>query len=274
MSSRRQGFARDLLAVVLRSKAVWLAHLVANALLLIAFFYWTRIPDETGWQFTVTVVTGLIIAFVTLWLHSATFIYFSPAAGQSVRTSLRESLPCLAAFLLWAAVFGLVLSGIGTLWNYEEQFGGYAHHLLPLFLRRHIPPRAMFSAVHWLVWALYFFLWPILFLPVGAQVARKGFRGFFTRTAFRPICEVRFWIVYLICFLIGACIPYQLAWMVPTKPSSLTEQTWNMLVRLGVAYLLLVTAWLILGAAIARASGGGEAAKAPESAPLGAIPAS
>ena len=51
MSSHMPGFERDTLDVVLSGKRVWLVHVLANALLMIAFFYWTRIPEETGWQF-------------------------------------------------------------------------------------------------------------------------------------------------------------------------------------------------------------------------------
>jgi hypothetical protein len=94
-----------------------------------------------------------------------------------------------------------------------------------------------------------------LFLPVGAQVAAKNFRGFFSAAAFRPIRELRFWIAYVVCFLIGAYLPYTLAWMVPQKPSSLIAQAASMTGRLGFGYLLAVTAWVVLCAAIVRAGG-------------------
>ena len=256
MSSHMPGFERDTLDVVLSGKRVWLVHVLANALLMIAFFYWTRIPEETGWQFALTIIGGFGIAFVTLWLHSATFDYFSLASERCFRKSLRSSVARIPAFLIWTVIFGLVLWLIGQWWNYDEQTGGWARHSLPLFLRRQITPRTMFSASHWFVWFLYFFLWPILFLPLGAQVGVKNFRGFYNAAAFRPVREVRFWLTYLICFVIGAYMPYTLAWMVPRKPSPLNEQTWSMALRLGFGYLLLVTAWVILCAAIMRASDG------------------
>ena len=260
MNSRMQGFERDTLTAVLSSKRVWLVHLVTNGLLMIAFFYWTQIPEETGWQFTLTVLSGLVIGLVTLWLHSATLSYFAPASQRSFEAALRDSIARIPAFLVWTVVFGLILWLLGRLWNYDEQAGGYARHLLPLFLRRAIAPRAMFSAVHWLVWFLCFFVWPILFLPVGGQVAMKNFRGFFSAAAFRPIRAVRFWLAYLVCFLVGAYVPYRLAWMVPRKPSPLNAQEWSMALRLGFGYLLLVTAWVVLCAAVMRASGSEEAA--------------
>src|SRR5260370_6955054 len=77
MSSHMQGFERDTLAAVLSSKRLWLAHVITNALLMIAFFYWTRIPEETGWQFALTIIGGFPIAFVTLWLPCPPFHYLT-----------------------------------------------------------------------------------------------------------------------------------------------------------------------------------------------------
>jgi hypothetical protein len=275
MSSRMQGFERDTFTTVLNSKRVWVVHLVTDALLMTAFFCWTQIPEQTGWQFTLTVGGGLAIAIVTLWLHSATFVYFSQKSEHRFRAALRDSIARVPAFLLWTVLFGLVLWLIGQLWDYDQQAGGYARHLLPQFLRRTITPRSMFSTSHWLIWILYFFAWPILFLPVGAQVAIRNFRGFFSAAALGPIREVRFWLAYLICFLMGAYVPFRIVWMVPRKPSPLSAQEWSMALRLGFGYILLVTAWVVLCAAIMRASVGEETgARGSEPAPVGAIPTS
>jgi hypothetical protein len=273
MNSRRQGFERDTMMAVVNGKPMWLVHVVANALLIVAFFYWTRIPEESGLQFALTVVSGLLIAFVTLWLHSATFDYLRPESKYSLKDSLRRSAARVPAFLLWSVIFGVVLWLIGQLWNYDEQIGGWARHSLPGFLRSVVTPRSAFSATFWLIWLLYFFLWPILFLPVGAQVAVKHFSGFHSVAAFRPLREWRFWVVYFVCFTIGAYVPYRLAWMTPTptKVSTLNAQTWSMVFRLGIGYLLMVTAWLALCAAIMRASDG-EATLVSEPEPITAAP--
>jgi len=258
MNSPMQGFERDTLMAVVSSKRVWLVHLIANALLMIAFFYWTRIPEETGWYVALTLIGGLLIVLLTLWLHSATFEYFGVASERCFVTSLRRSVARVPAFLVWTLIFGVGLWLIGQLCDYDEQIGGWARHSLPLFLRNGVTPGTMFSAAHRVTWFLYFILWPILLLPIGAQVAAKNVRGFVSGAAFRPIRRWRFWIAYLVCFVIGACIPYTLAWMVPRKPSPLSDQTWSMAVRLGFGYLLLVTAWVILCAAIMRGSDGEE----------------
>ncbi|HKR84170.1 MAG TPA: hypothetical protein VJS37_08345 [Terriglobales bacterium] len=268
MITGMHGFERDTLSEVLSSKRVWLLHFIVNALLMLAFFYWLRIPEETAWEFTLTVVGVLTIAFCALWLHCATFDYFSMASEQQLMSSLRRSLARIPAFLVWTIIFALVLWLIGQLWAYDEQAGGYARHSMPLLLRKDIGPRSMFSAAHWGVWFLYFFLWPILFLPVGAQVAAMNFPGLWSAAAFRPIRRWRFWLAYLACFVVGAYIPYRLAWMIPRKPSSLSEQTWSMGLRLGFGYLLLVTAWVVLCAAIMRASGGEKAVTNAEPEPL------
>lgn len=256
MNSRMQGFERDTLRAVVNSKRVWSVHVLVNALLMVVFFYWTRIPEDSALLFALTVGSGLLMAFVTLWLHSATFDYFRSESEHSWKESLRRSAARVPAFLLWAVIFGAILWLIGQLWNYDEQIGGWARHSVPGFLRRVVTPRSLFRATSGSVWVLYFFLWPILFLPVGAQVAVKNFSGFYNAAALRPLRELRFWVVYFVCFMIGAYVPYRLAWMIPTKVSTLNQQTWSMVFRLGIGYLLLVTAWLVLCAAIMRASDG------------------
>lgn len=272
MNPRMQGFERESLMALLHSKRVWLIHVFANAALMVAFFYWTRIPDERGWQFAFSVISGVLIAFFTLWVHSATFDYFHDRV--SFAQSLRRTAARVPWFLLWAAIFGVVLWVIGQAWQYDAQTGGWARHLLPGFLRKSISPRSMISVTSAVIWFAFYFLWPILFLPIGAQVASRGVRGFFTSAAFRPLREWRFWIMYTLCFLIGAYIPYKLAWMTPTRPSPLSAQTWSMALRLGLGYLLLVTAWLVLCAAIIRAMGDAPAVQAtePEPEPISSMP--
>jgi hypothetical protein len=79
--------------------------------------------------------------------------------------------------------------------------------------------------------------------------------------------------VYVVCFIFGAYVPYKLVWMIPTKPSTLNAQTWSMVIRLGGGYLLIVTAWLVLCAAIMRASDGDAAlASEPEQEPIAVTP--
>jgi hypothetical protein len=268
MNTDMRGFELDTVSAVINSKRVWLVHVVANAVLMVAFFYWVRIPEETGWQFALTMFGALVIAFCTLWLHCATFDYFSMASERLFTRSLRHSLARIPAFLVWTLVFGAGLWLIGQLWGYGEQTGGYAHHSLPMVLRKNVTPRNMFSAAYWGVWFLYFFLWPILLLPLGAQVAARNFRGFWSAAAFRLIRRWRFWLAYAVCFVVGAYVPYYVAWMVPRKPSPLRDQTWSMVLRLGFGYLLLVTAWVVLCAAIMRARGGLESVREAEPEPL------
>ena len=254
-----EGFERETLITVLNSKRVWLVHVIVNALLMVAFFYWTRIPEASGFQFAMSVLSGLIILFVTLELHCATFDYFRLAGNSTLTQSLQRSIARVPAFLLWSIIFGLVLWLIGQLWSYDAQIGASVRRVLPGVIRRGVTPRFAVSVVTATIWCTYFFLWPILCLPLGAQVAIKSFRGFLSAVTLRPARSLRFWILYFVCFMIGAYIPYRLAWMTPTGPSSLNAQTWSMVIRLGTAYLLLVTAWLVLCAAIMRATAGDDA---------------
>jgi hypothetical protein len=253
---------RDSVMSVLHSKRVWLIHVIGNALLFAAFFYWLQIKEETGAWFAVTLITGLLIVFFTLLLHGATFAYFKSGTESSFVSAMRRVIPRLPWLLVWTAIFGVVLWLIGQMWDYSAQAGGWTRHVLPEFMRTRVSPRSVISLASRVVWFLFFFVWPILFLPIGAQTASFGLRGMFSSGAWRPFREFRFWIVYAVCFLIGGYIPYKLAYMTPSKPSPLSAQTWSMAMRLGIGYLLLVTAWLVLCAAMARATADPEAAAA------------
>lgn len=247
---------RDSVMAVLNSKRVWLTQMIANALLFAAFFYWLQIKEETGAWFAVTVVVGLIIVFFTLLLHGATFAYFREGTDSSFGSALRRVIPRLPWLLLWAVAFGVVLHLLSQMWNYDAQAGGYARHLLPEFMRKQVSPRSAISLISMVIGFLVFFVWPVVFLPVGATTASMGLRGMFSTNAWRPFRNIHFWITYGICFLIGAYVPYKLAYMTPAKASALNAQTWSMVMRLGIGYLLLVTMWLVLCAAMARATAG------------------
>ena len=258
MKSRMAGFEHDTFSAVWNSKRVWLIHVFANALLFTAFFYWLRIDDESGFHVAITVLLGAAIILCTMWLHAATMDYFhayhvgdTPAFGHSMSKSLAR----VPAFLVWALVFGVVLELIAGAWDHDAQIGGWSRHLLPLFLRKHLSPREMTSAFVALVWFVFYFLWPILLLPVAAQVARFNFRGFFGRpllNAFRPIRSLRFWILYIVCFVVGLYLPYRLANVVPKEHASLHYQTTSMAARIGIGYLLLIAAWLVVCSATTR----------------------
>jgi hypothetical protein len=169
--------------------------------------------------------------------------------------------------LLWAILFGLVIWLLAQLWDYTAQASGWTRHVLPGFVRNQISPRSMISAASWLLWFVVFFVLPIVFLPIFARIASYGMKGMFTRQAW-PIQEIRFWLTYAVCFVVGAYVPYKLAYMMPTKPSQLSAQTWSMIVRLGVGYLLFITAWIALCAAIARVTADAETVAKQSPVPL------
>jgi hypothetical protein len=246
----------DSVMAFMHSKRVWLLHIVGNALLFVAFFYWLQIKEDTGARFAVTVVAGLLIIFLSLLLHGGTFAYFCEGTDSSFISASRRVLPRLPWLLVWAVVFGIVLWLLAQMWNYDAQTGGWARHLLPEFMRKQVSPRSVISVTSTLIGFIVFFLWPIMFLPVGVQTASMGLRGMFAANAWRPVRNIHFWITYAVCFLVGAYFPYKLAYMTPMKPSPLSAQTWSMVMRLGVGYLLLVTMWLVLCAAMASATVG------------------
>lgn len=87
----------------------WGLHFALDALLGLLFYQWLQIPDAKLWQIGLTMLSGAVLAFVLLWLHSATFAFFGEAAG-SVGAAWRRGLRRLPLFAVWALVFGVVLT--------------------------------------------------------------------------------------------------------------------------------------------------------------------
>lgn len=273
MKSRMAGFEHNTLTAVWNSKRLWIIHALADALLFTVFFYWLRIDDESGFHVAITVLLGAAIILCIMWLHAATLEYFHRAhreTSPNFSDAMRAALARVPAFLVWALIFGYVLSIISGAWDYDSQVGGYTRHLLPLFLRKHVSARNMTSAFVAIVFFLFYFLWPIVFLPIGSQVARFNFRGFIGRpllAALRPLRELRFWAVYIVCFVLGMYVPYLLANVDPRDHASLHYQTTSMIARLGLGYLLLITCWLIVCSAMGRAIEGEPHAEVTDPAP-------
>jgi len=252
------------------SKRLWLLHFFLNAALFAAFFAWLRIPDQRASQILLTVVAGLLILFLTLWLHASTLTYFQSyheLSEASLASAWRRSLRHLPAFLFCLIVFAVALWLVTVARTYNDQLAGYVRHLLPEFVRSSVSPRQAARFGRWLFFFIFWFLIPLLLLPIGTQVAARGFRGFVGHSlarALRVFFSLRFWILYAVCYLAGIWVPWKLAKRFPrwNDSGTLREQATSAGWRFFVGYLLLLTAWLLLASALGRLTA--ERAEPPE----------
>jgi len=100
------------------------------------------------------------------------------------------------------------------------------------------------------VWVLL----PLLLLPWGAEVAANGFAGFggrSLRTAWRVFRRGSHWSSYVVLFALGVYVPSQLVYWIP-EVQSFGGQAASLAGRFLAAYLLFITAWLVLASLLGR----------------------
>lgn len=274
-----RNFERDSLAAVWRHKRIWLVQALWNAVLLVFVWLWTMIPDAHTWEVAGSILLCAAIAFFFLWLQCGSLGFFQEAHqsahrsdGTAVWPSLRRALPRVPAFLVWTAIVAFLFWQLGRAADIAPAFGGWLRGRLPFFLRRNVSPRQVWDFVSLLIAFLALIFVPMFLLPVAAQVSRRGFGGFGARRlgrAFAAVGHVRYWIAYVALFVAGVYLPAKLAWWkVPARGTISTEAA-SVGVRLIVAYLLIVTCWVILVSVLGRLSvlGGPQPQLADTSAP-------
>jgi hypothetical protein len=219
----------------LRNPRLWAVHIPANALLLTAALFWTRIPDEKLWQLAATTLSALLILLLFLWLHSAT-LRISAGVAQTVRP---RTLAMIWLLLGLAAITAVILE-FGTLReNYEATVSGYLFFRLPHFIQNHCDASTIDTWLQRLDDLLQLFVLPALLLPSLAA----GVVGGRTARALKSLISWRYWLMIAIAGIVGIWLPrlILLHW-VPGK--HLCAMTVSLVLRLTLAYLLTLMAWL------------------------------
>jgi hypothetical protein len=146
-------------------------------------------------------------------------------------------------------VFVLAVSWlILQLLDYRDSVSNTIASWLTLRLRRPIAPSSVGWVYAWLVWLAAFVKWPFMLLPWAESAANSGLAAYRwenlkrpARTARRP----RYWLQCLALLAVGAIIPCLLvSWTPPVK--GIPAETASLIVRFLAAYVIAVTAWLLM----------------------------
>jgi hypothetical protein len=214
----------------------------ANALLLWLAYYWLGIGEGTGGQLLWSAAVALAIAAMVCWLQGAAFAYFG-SDGRKLRPALsralRHMLPLLAAAV---AIMGLyvLLDRCGE-WTNGPAFK--IASFLTMKLRKPVKPSSVHNVFLAALWLVKWMIAPALLLPMIAGIASRGWTGF--RDFGARARKWRSWVETLVLVLLAFWIPFRLFYWVPRGHSFSLEMT-SFVLRIGVAYLLLVGAWLVL----------------------------
>ncbi len=248
---------REAVAAVWRAKRLWALHVGGTLLLAVLAYAWLAIPDARLWQVGVTVVLGVALLLAFLWLQASTFEFFAQAhAGSTagVRAAFRATLRRLPALVVWALLFALVLWVIDWAGGWVRYAADWLGSALTMTLRTPVSPQAVAGVLNTVLWVLAWVWAPLRLLPLAVEVSANGFGGF--RGARRAVAQRvfrrgRYWLGYLALLALGTWLPTVLIDWFP-QVESLWAQALSLLLRFLAAYLLLVTAWLLLASLLAR----------------------
>jgi hypothetical protein len=254
MSELMRGFERDTLSAVWRGRQVWLTQVFANLVLLAIFYGWLLIPDRRGWEVAGSLLVGLVWLTLGLWLHAATFHFFTAAhsAPESWRMSWRRAVRNIPAFAICLAILVAVMWVVGLAMDRQGQLAGWFHHLMPGFVRTRVSVRTFSWMTHVKILIVFLLLFPLYLLPLLREAAVRGFRAFGRgwASAGRSFWHVRWWITWFVLMMLGH-LPFHVAAAKP-QPGTVTLQAIYVVLRLGVAYLFLITVYVITVSAVGR----------------------
>lgn len=249
------GIFGDSFKAVWKSKLLWLLHLVLNAVIVVVSILWLKIGDASALQLIFAAIVGLLVIVTTLWLHGSTLAYFLDVHGgenASLSAGFKNGRRHILAFAAWAIVFAIVFCCASKLGN-TDAFDSWLRSSMPAFLRKMISLNAIDSTMSWAVCFLLYVLIPGILLPFAMQFANHGFSslGSTFKAWGRTVKKISYWIWFCILALLGIYVPHVITAKSPI-PDSLWLDHLSIVVRFGFAFVLTITAWLLLTSVLGR----------------------
>jgi len=244
--------AKQAFSVAARNRNSWLLHLPANLGLLGLAWAWLWITEATAWRVVLSLLLAAGIALGAVWLHSATFVFYGQAHREPparLRSAFARVLGHLPACLVLAAVVAALcwaVFRVGEVW-----LGAGAARLSSTFTQATqtpISPDQVRPVIEGALLGVRWVLIPLVFLPLASRAANGGWRWLRRaglRESFHVLRRPAWWGWYLLLLMMGAVLPRLLLGWVP-EFEGLAAQAASLVLRFGVAYLLLIASWLVL----------------------------
>jgi hypothetical protein len=225
------------------TRLLCLLHFAGNALLLWLGYYWLGLAESSIPALAWSALVALVVVCVLLWLHAASCAHFRIGGGNlksALKTGLR-SLPALA--VLGLAVIGIYF--LLTSWQaYSSRPAFKIASYITFKLRKPVNPTTVLSVFNAILWLVRWTALPALLLPLAAEVAGHGWRGFLGNS-WKVSRRRLYWLETPLLLLCSLWLPFKLILWVPRMNGFGMEMT-SFLTRLALAYLLFTGGWLLL----------------------------
>jgi hypothetical protein len=203
------------------------AQLVGNALLLWLGYYWLGLGETRAATLVWSALVALLLLSLACWLHGATFAYFSL---ETRRLPLRRLPPLVAAAIVLLAIYWTLTQWAG----YSSQPAFKIASYLTMTFRKPVKPGTVLNVFNFVLWLVRWMVVPVLALPILCGIA--------TRHHSR---KWWYWIATPVLLVCALWLPLKLMGWTP-HAGSFAMEMFSFVVRLLIAYLLFVGAWLVL----------------------------
>lgn len=209
-------------------------HLAGNALLLGLGYYWLGVGEGRA----ATLLWGALVALMMLalacWLHGATCVFFAMdrrALIPAFRTAGRRLGPLVAAVIGVLVIYLLLAQCAESSAKPAFSIASW----LTLTFRKPVKPASVQSVFDVLFWMVRWMVVPVLALPLLSRIV----------TGLRRPRKLLYWVEVPVLLVCGLWLPL---WLTAWSPQlgSFGLQLLSLVLRLVIAYLLFVAAWLAL----------------------------
>ena len=211
------------------TRVLCLLHFLGNAVLLWGAYEWLSMEESSMLRLSAMIVVAAVIILATLWLHGSALAHFASDDRSRLKPALGAALKHLAPLFV-VALCAIVLYGV-------------VEWVDSLIDTENWTIRKITDTTLWIVrWLVL----PVFLLPLAANVATKGFRGF-SGCAWHVLKRWIYWIEVVALLFVGIWVPVRvIQWGAEHKPDAFSLQLTSLGARLFAGYLLFVIAWLLL----------------------------
>ncbi|HEU5413988.1 MAG TPA: hypothetical protein VFW31_09535 [Candidatus Angelobacter sp.] len=248
---------REAFVLVLRTPRLWAVQFLGNAVILLLYAGWLRLPEAHWWDLLLNFVVLLLAIVGALALHGGTLNYFPSAHADRaalLTPNFKQALRHCFAIAIWAVVFFFLCFQADRLGDYAYTFPGYLRAELPSWLRKHTTADGFTSLYGFMVGFIVWVVLPGLLLPGALLAANQGFRGLIRLRAWgRVLRRVSYWVVLVLAVVpAGIVVMLLLDWKMNADTATLRGEEISLVLRLLACYVIALFAWLCVCSMVGR----------------------
>jgi len=255
--------ARQVVSGAFRHRLLWLIQFVANPILFGLFAGWLLIPVARTWQVILNALLAIVIVIAVVAVHAGTMNYFSDTSrseNPELAGAFLRATRHIVAIGVCAAIFYLFWNFLDKADSYQFQLPAYIRSILPVSIRRHLSLGLLQTTFEWMIFTARWIVLPGLVLPFLVRMADLGFSGF-GRSGFsawrKAMSSASYWLVLAGAVLVGVLATQKVMnWTPDFRTSTLRHESISLALRLPLAYLLGLFAWMLTCSLLGRLGGG------------------